>query len=171
MKRQCGDCQLCCKLLPVKELDKDANTRCKFQRFHKGCSVYHTPKMPMSCHLWSCMWLLHNDTEELERPDKTHYVIDVYPDAIGVLNNETGEAQTLPVVVVWCDPKYPDAHRDPMLREYLLRRANEGIACMVRYNSYDTLIIFAPQLCTERRWMEVSGKASTREEVNALRRS
>jgi hypothetical protein len=36
MDRQCGDCQLCCKLLPVRTLGKAAGQRCKHQRHHKG---------------------------------------------------------------------------------------------------------------------------------------
>jgi hypothetical protein len=28
MKRQCGECQLCCKLLPVPPLNKKAGERC-----------------------------------------------------------------------------------------------------------------------------------------------
>ena len=38
--RQCGDCQLCCKLLPVKSLAKLAGDRCSHQKHHKGCDVY-----------------------------------------------------------------------------------------------------------------------------------
>jgi hypothetical protein len=37
MTRQCGDCQLCCKLLPVPPLQKAAGVACRFQKFHKGC--------------------------------------------------------------------------------------------------------------------------------------
>jgi hypothetical protein len=36
MTRQCGDCQLCCKLLPVPPLQKAAGVACRFQKFHKG---------------------------------------------------------------------------------------------------------------------------------------
>ena len=42
--RKCGDCQLCCKLVPVADnlvgLHKPANTRCPYQRHHKGCTIY-----------------------------------------------------------------------------------------------------------------------------------
>lgn len=46
MKRQCGDSQLCCKLLPVPPLQKAAGASCRFQKFHKGCTVYHRREMP-----------------------------------------------------------------------------------------------------------------------------
>jgi hypothetical protein len=39
-QRRCGDCQLCCKLLPTREVNKPANTRCQHQRAHKGCAIY-----------------------------------------------------------------------------------------------------------------------------------
>ena len=44
--RRCGDCQLCCKLLPVRELSKGASERCRHQRVGKGCTVYRQPGMP-----------------------------------------------------------------------------------------------------------------------------
>lgn len=40
MNRVCGDCQLCCLLMPVEEMGKKASVRCKYQRAGKGCSIY-----------------------------------------------------------------------------------------------------------------------------------
>ena len=39
--RTCGNRQLCCRLLPVRELAKGANVRCQHQKFGVGCAVYH----------------------------------------------------------------------------------------------------------------------------------
>ena len=71
MERKCGDCQLCCKLLPTKEIGKVANTRCEHQRTGKGCTIY--ARRPFSCSSWSCRWLLEDDTADLSRPDRAHY--------------------------------------------------------------------------------------------------
>ena len=38
--RQCGDCTLCCRLLPVRSLNKGAGERCKHQSHARGCKVY-----------------------------------------------------------------------------------------------------------------------------------
>ena len=76
MTRQCGDCQLCCKLLPVPPLEKKAGQRCQHQKFGKGCTVYHSRAgMPMECSIWNCRWLVNDDADELSRPDRVHYVI------------------------------------------------------------------------------------------------
>ena len=40
MTRHCGGCTLCCKLIPVEELNKPAGARCKHVRTGKGCSIY-----------------------------------------------------------------------------------------------------------------------------------
>src|SRR5262245_54343180 len=64
--RRCGDCTLCCKLLPVRELHKKGGERCQHQKAGKGCGVYNKPAMPPSCGLWSCRWLVQPDeTAEL----------------------------------------------------------------------------------------------------------
>jgi hypothetical protein len=153
--RQCGDCQLCCRLLPVPPLEKAAGTSCQFQKFHKGCTVYDTPRMPGECSLWNCRWLVNDDTADLSRPDRSHVVIDVMPDFITISRDETGEKQNIQVVQIWIDPRYPDAHRDPALRRWMSRRAEEGKAAIIRYNAYDAIVIFAPPLAPDGQWHEI----------------
>jgi hypothetical protein len=152
--RQCGECQLCCKLLPIKGLNKPANTRCQFQKFGKGCKVYHGPNMPTECIVWNCRWLVSDDTFDLSRPDRSHYVIDLMPDFITC--DFEGKPTNVPVVQVWCDPHHPDAHRDPALRRYLFRRAEEGIAGLIRFNSRDAIVIFAPPWDVNGEWHEIT---------------
>lgn len=176
MKRECGDCTLCCKLLPVVSLDKKANEKCQFQKFHKGCSVYRTRKMPMECGMWSCKWILGQDTDDMPRPDRCHYVIDHMLDTIVIQDHDSGTSVPLEVVVIWCDPKYPKAYREPHLFKYLERRAKENKAAMVRFNSYDSIIIFPPLLNTSGEWCEVESQSSERDKVteaieNAVRQS
>jgi len=163
MKRQCGDCQLCCKLLPVPPLGKKAGEKCKHQKFAKGCAVYHRPGMPGECAIWNCRWLVNDDADELSRPDRSHYVIDVMPDFITALQNETGLKQNIQVVQIWIDPKHPEAHRDPALRRWMVRRAEEGKAAIVRFNTKDTIVIFAPPFDVDGQWHEItSGMVSVK---------
>ncbi|MHC2581127.1 hypothetical protein ACVI1J_006756 [Bradyrhizobium diazoefficiens] len=154
--RRCGDCQLCCKLLPVPPLRKGAGVACRFQKFHKGCIVYHTHQMPPECGLWNCRWLINDDAAELSRPDRSHYVIDLMPDFITITNGD-GSKQNIQVVQIWVDPKYPDAHRDPALRRWLYRRAEDGIAALIRFNACDALTVFAPPFDDKGEWHEISG--------------
>src|SRR4051794_9187127 len=117
MNRQCGSCTLCCKLIPVPPLDKKAGERCKHQR-STGCRIYS--KRPRDCRLWSCAWLVNNINGRplpVSRPDRTHYVIDIMPDYVTV--ESEGRTGRLTVIQIWCDPDYPDAHRDPDLRAWL----------------------------------------------------
>jgi hypothetical protein len=172
MIRQCGDCQLCCKLLPVQELAKGAGQRCKHQRHHKGCAVYHRRGMPAACSLWNCRWLVNDDTADLSRPDRAHYCIDIMPDFVTLRDNRTGEKKYVEVVQIWVDPGYPDAHRDPALRAYLERRAEEGKAAIVRWDNRRGVVIFAPVMSENRQWNEVESsvfleKSHTFEQVAA----
>lgn len=152
--RQCGDCQLCCKLLPVRSLDKLAGQRCQHQSHAKGCGVYaRLMTVSPECRLWSCRWLVEDDTADLRRPDRSHYVIDIMPEFITV-QDENGALEHVQVVQIWVDPRYPDAHRDPALRAYLERRAGERIIGLVRWGSEEGMALFPPSLSNPPVWHE-----------------
>lgn len=156
--RQCGDCQLCCRLLPVRSLGKVAGERCKHQRHSKGCAVYaRLATVSPECRLWSCRWLVEDDTADLRRPDRSHYVIDIMPDFVTVRDDESGNLEHIQVVQIWVDPKFPDAHRDPALRAYLERRAEERIIGLVRYDNERGFAIFPPKLSSTGDWIEHGG--------------
>jgi len=160
--RQCGECQLCCRLLPVVALDKLANQKCRHQKFGKGCAVYHRRGMPSECAIWNCRWLVSDDTDDLSRPDRSHYVIDMMPDFVTVRDDNTGNSFPIEVVQVWVDPKHRDAHRDPALRAYLSRRAAEGKAALIRYGSNEAFTLLAPSFCDDGEWHEEGGTSENR---------
>jgi hypothetical protein len=162
MTRQCGDCQLCCRLVPVQSINKPAGTACAFQKFHKGCTVYHQPKMPPECAIWNCRWLVNDDTADLSRPDRAHYVIDLMPDFITIKPDDGGETQNIQVAQVWVDPNHPDAHRDPALRRWMHRRAQQNIATIVRFNKKDAFVIFPPPFDAGGEWHEIRSGMQTR---------
>jgi hypothetical protein len=159
--RQCGDCQLCCRLLPVPPLGKKAGERCQHQKFGKGCAVYHTAAMPPECGLWNCQWLTNDDTAGLSRPDRSHYVIDIVPDFMTLQDNATGQQYKIPVVQIWIDPAHPLAHRDPALRAFLLRRGEQGIAALVRFDNRRAVTIIPPNMIGEGTapagWLQPDG--------------
>jgi hypothetical protein len=151
--RKCGGCTLCCKLLPVRELDKEAGERCRHQRAGKGCAVYRRPGMPASCHFWTCRWLTGDDTGELHRPDRSRYVIDVMPDFVTCVDDITGRRWTIEVVQIWCDPKAREAwRRDQALLDYIERRGKEGKAAIVRFNNREACTVFPPDMSDDRQW-------------------
>jgi hypothetical protein len=149
--RSCGECTLCCRLLPVQSLAKPANKRCAHAT-RKGCSIY--PKRPWDCRTWSCRWLSDPLAKDLRRPDRTHYVIDVQYDDLVTRNEETGATQKLSMLQVWVDPNRPDAHRDPALRAYLEAMAKRfGVPAVIRYSTTRGFLLIAPSL-NDGQWLE-----------------
>lgn len=154
MTRQCRECTLCCKLVPVGELGKPANTRCKHQ-CSKGCRVYDNPLagFPLSCAAWSCAWLKNIDADDLPRPDRAHYVIDTVPDFIDC--DDADGRFRVPVVQVWVDPKHRQAHRDPKLRAWIERRARvTGQVALIRFGNAEAMVLCPPSLSSTKDWQE-----------------
>jgi hypothetical protein len=180
--RKCGDCQLCCKLLPMKadqysgerriatvdgiisagwakasefigmlgEWSKPAGKPCRCQRHGKGCAVY--TRRPLFCRLWSCRWLIGDDTADQRRPDHSRVVIDVMPDFITLVDG--AKSATVEVVQLWVDARTPDAWREPAMLAYIERRAREGVAALIRLDSKRGFVVFAPPLCADGKWHE-----------------
>jgi len=166
--RRCGGCTLCCKLLPMHQdvtgrrglpdFDKPAGTRCPHQRAGKGCVIYH--RRPGCCAFWNCRWLGNaEETADLRRPDRAHYVIDIMPDFITLRDpvEHGGQEANVEVVQVWVDPGYRDAHKDPALRDYLARRGEQGIAAIIRYSGDDAFVLFPPAMTQNGTWKEEHG--------------
>jgi hypothetical protein len=159
--RQCGDCQLCCKLLPVRSLGKAGGQKCEHQSHAKGCGVYaKLMRVAPECRLWSCRWLVEDDTADLRRPDRSHYVIDIMPDFV-TFRNETGVLEHVQVVQIWVDPKHRDAHRDPALRAYLERRGEERIIGLVRWSETEGIGLMPPGLTQDGEWHEKESGGTT----------
>jgi hypothetical protein len=181
--RHCGDCTLCCKLLPMKanataehllavaktielglavpgiaEFDKPAGERCPDQRHHKGCAIY--ARRPNGCQLWNCRWLLNDDTADLRRPDRAGYVIDVMLDFITLDPGDGSPQQNIQAVVIWVDgdERWRD---DVALRDYLIRRGLEGKVAMIRFNSRDATTVFPPNMCSDGQWREFPRNQTT----------
>lgn len=146
--RQCGGCTACCKILPVVELGKPALTRCDHQRHGKGCTIYE--RRPPSCRLWSCLWLTDEQTGNLSRPDRSHYVIDPVPDYV-TAQKDDGTAEDWPVMQIWVDERHPDAHRDPALRAMLDRFE---IMAIVRTGSDQAFLLVPPSKNPAGEWVE-----------------
>jgi hypothetical protein len=139
------------------EWDKPAGEPCRFQKHHKGCTVYD--RRPFGCRFWSCRWLVADDTGDLPRPDRCHYVVDVMPDFVTMTINDDLSAPSvnIEVIQVWIDPKHRDAHRDPRLRAYLERRGKEGKVALIRLNESEAFTLWPPSLTGDGRWHEKHG--------------
>ncbi len=160
--RVCGQCQACCRLVPVPEIDKPANHRCRHQSYAKGCTIY--ARRPVSCRAFGCRWLIDDTTAHLPRPDRAHYVIDPNPDYVTANDVEHG-VQQIPVIQIWCDPAHPHAHRAPALRAWLEDQAARfNCAAIVRYDNIRAVTLIPPQFMVDHQWHEVDDTQMTREE-------
>lgn len=161
MERRCGDCSLCCTLLPVVALGKRDGERCKHQR-GLGCNIYRKEGFPGECALWSCRWLVDETTAGLLRPDIAHYVIDIIPDFV-IGRGAAGE-QRAAAIQVWIDPRFPDAHRDPGFRQWMTDHEPNCVA-LIRFSARDAIVLIPPQMSDTGDWEEIGGERSVINEI------
>lgn len=161
--RQCNGCTLCCELVPVEELHKRGGEKCQYQKFQKGCTVYQTARMPLSCGFWNCRWLSNDDTADVARPDRSRCVIDVMPDYVDACDDKTGERTRIFAVQIWCDPKHPDAWEE--LKPYIDRQGKKGLCALIRYGEREAITVFPPSL-TGKDWIVIrDGKTEVTRDI------
>jgi hypothetical protein len=151
--RHCGECTLCCRLLPVPTVPKGAHERCRHQG-RTGCAIY--TRRPRACELWSCLWLLGEDTGP--RPDRAHLVVDVSPDFIDADDKVTGEQSRIIVTQVWLDPAYPSAHTAPAFRQWLDKSRR---VALVRGAGSQATVLVPPSCNSEGRWWTIEASEGT----------
>lgn len=110
----CENCNICCKLLNVPELDKPRNKWCAHAVPGQGCGIYSD--RPTPCRAWECVWLMSQRTsqpmpEEL-KPNRTHVVIDLTTD---------GKHALLHV-----DPNRPDAINGRAVQAFIRMNLVQG---------------------------------------------
>lgn len=132
----------------IAEFYKPAGARCQHQQHHKGCKIYN--KRPLGCRIWNCRWLLNDDTADMSRPDRAHYVIDILPDF--VVLEQDGVTERVPVVQIWIDTKHPEAINDPALRNYMERRGQDGMLSLIRLDARNAITVFPPSMSPDGQW-------------------
>lgn len=70
--RECGDCTLCCLLLPVPGVKVGVNTNCKFCT--DKCSIHDN--RPNICSTFDCEWLLKDEMSEDLKPNKCNVIFE-----------------------------------------------------------------------------------------------
>ena len=71
--KMCGDCNLCCKIYDVEDLEKKAGQHCHHSGREGGCGIWGLH--PKSCQEFKCLWLKHDDMSGLWRPDNAGFVM------------------------------------------------------------------------------------------------
>lgn len=157
--RRCGGCELCCKLLPIRTLEKGGNTRCRHQQHAKGCRIYAS--RPLECQSWSCRWLAApEETAGMARPDRAHYTIDPLFDTVRLVP-DAGPPIEIEAVQVWCDPAFPAVKTDPKLRAYMLTMAEKhGVPTLLRWSTRVATAVFPPPLNADGEWIEQTSQCN-----------
>ncbi len=78
--KTCGECTLCCELLPIGEINKSPNTLCKDCTLNKGCNIYNN--RPESCKNFNCSYLTSDDMGESLKPNICNIIFEVVTDTI-----------------------------------------------------------------------------------------
>jgi len=98
VKRTCGDCTLCCKVMAIEALAKPANAWCRHCKPGRGCAIY--AERPAECESFACLWLVNDLLDERWKPSRSKLVLTTSEDGIEVR----------------CDPGFPDAWRKQQLK-------------------------------------------------------
>ena len=77
----CGDCNECCIVFKIEDLNKEIHTPCE-HLCEKGCGIYET--RPDACRKFQCLYLI-SDWDESLRPDKSGIMIGHFPDGYKAL--------------------------------------------------------------------------------------
>ena len=76
--RQCGECQLCCFVYTVPEMEKPRMEPCKHQ-CDQGCAIHNEPR-PELCTAFRCEWIESESPLPDEfRPDKCGMMFQLRP--------------------------------------------------------------------------------------------
>ena len=117
VKRRCGDCTLCCKVMAIEELKKPVNSWCPHCKHGLGCAIY--ANRPTECASFSCLWLINDLLDEQWKPNKSKFVLTTSEDGIEVR----------------CDPGFPNAwrkeHYASAIREWAISGESNDVTVVV----------------------------------------
>jgi hypothetical protein len=99
-ERSCGNCDVCCNILEVRELNKKSYKNCDYRAEGGGCGIYND--RPSICRTWNCAYILGlMPNQEALRPNNLGLMF--YP--VSAKNNDLG-IDMLMGQEVWLDAIY-----------------------------------------------------------------
>lgn len=114
MAGMCQDCDGCCRVLEVKELNKPLGVPCQHlgaTLFGSGCTIY--AERPEPCKQYVCLWL-----DSQRRPGTERFAADLRPDVSKVVLGWPWGIER-DVMYVFPYPDYQDNWRLGPVGEYL----------------------------------------------------
>ena len=73
-KKECGDCTLCCMVLPIHQVQSPPSVMCQHCTIESKCNIYDT--RPEACKNFNCEWILDETMSDDLRPDKTGVIFE-----------------------------------------------------------------------------------------------
>ena len=108
LKRACGDCTLCCKLMAIDELEKPVGSWCQNCKAGSGCKIY--AERPTEWRTFNCLWLIDERLGLLWKPNKSKVVLTTAEDGTEIR----------------CDPGFSDAWLKEPFRSQRYKWAEAG---------------------------------------------
>ena len=103
----CGECNACCKVFEIPEIDKQAGKWCEHCAISKGCTIYED--RPQMCVEFECLWLLSQ-----KRADPREQLApELRPDRCKVVFSPSTNDMIMAATTM---PGSPDAWRKPKVR-------------------------------------------------------
>lgn len=124
---ECGECTLCCKLLPIKELNKPANELCRF--CSNGCTIHDSN--PAECSLFECAYF---------QMKKVH--IDLRPDNCKVIFEKISDE-------VFFGTQDPDFEVTDVAKKQILSFLNQGISVLLSSTKHLKPLLYLSKKHTE----------------------
>jgi hypothetical protein len=104
-RRNCGKCNLCCKLLAIPELTKSDNVWCEHCEIGRGCNIYAS--RPQVCRSFDCRYIVDPTLSDEWNPAEAHFLLRAYENKL----------------IVQVDPKRPDAWKKKLYHAGLRQHA------------------------------------------------
>lgn len=164
-ERHCGECQLCCRLLPVSPLFKPAGVKCSHQRHSRGCDLYGDRyRRPPLCASWGCLWLVGGFPGR--RPDRSGFFIDGSRHFVALGADPTCKS-LVPAIQVWVDPKRPQAYFAQELKDWLFDLGE--MVAVVRCGR-KVVTIVPPKMSESGDWLFLESQEMSPQRTQILKR-
>ena len=127
--RECGDCNMCCKLPEIPSINKKSYSWCKNCNIGEGCNIYE--KRPEKCKEFVCLYV--TGLTDL-KPNKCGFFI--FP--------ESEQSTTHKIFTIYSEPHKLDKIPTAIMQDNKLSQmVKDNWAFHIRYNSDDNdLAIF-----------------------------
>ena len=110
--RSCGSCTMCCKVLPIKELEKPGGVWCQHAQPGRGCAIHG--EHPATCQAFLCQWLVHPGIPDALQPSRSKVI----------LTTARGSHETQ--LVAYCDASDPNAWRRAPMYPFLKQQTRDS---------------------------------------------